>query len=816
MSALARKLKQAQDALQRGDVATAQSLCGDVLRSAPRNPEALYLQALIELMSGRPQAAIAPLEQVIAHAPRHGPALENLGLALLMAGEYARAEPVLTTAAALPGAPASVDMRLGLALLYGGRPADAIAWLTKAHAKDRRDPLILVNLGQAHAGSGDPAAARAALEQALALAPDHPDALYNLGVLELEAAALESARGCFLRVLRHVPEHVDALVNLAVIERQEGAVARALDTLQRATALAPHSPAVHEQRGHALMQAGDPAQARDAYAAALASHAPTLAAREGMVAACFALERYAEGVGHARAVVAEEPDNTTALSQLAQGLFQTGALDEACELARRARDLAPDQASPYALIAQIHIVRNELAEAVDVLQTGYDRTQAPDLLSLYAHQLRRLCDWERWAVASRDLLAALPHSARLGSPFSLLSEYTTAEQQLDYTRRWAADRFAGIAASSVAASMPEAGRRLRVGYITSDFYEHPVGYLLAEVLELHDRERFEIFAYSYGPDDGSATRKRYEAAAEHFVDIARTADDVAYRRIADDRLDLLIDLHGYTVGDRLAILARRPCARQATWLGYPCTTGAPFIDYLIADPHVIPPGAEDRYASERVVRLPHCYQPNDRQRARLPAASRAEYGLPAHGFVFCCFNQLFKITPEIFACWMDILRDVPDSVLWLMLDHPAAVERLRQRAQAAGIDPDRLVFAPRIPLARHLARYGAADLALDTFPYTSHTTASDALWAGCPLVALRGDTFPSRVSASILVNAGLEDYVTDDLDAYRTAVVTLARDPARLATARARVDAARTASALFDTPRFTRDLEALFQHLIAA
>lgn len=814
MSALARKLKQAQDALQRGDVATAHSLCNKVLRTAPRNPDALYLHALIELMNGRPQAAIAPLEQVIAHAPRHGPALENLGLALLMAGEYARAEAVLKTAAALPGAPASVDMRLGLALLYGGRRADAIAGLTKAHAKDRRDPLILVNLGQAHAGNGDPAAARSALEQALAVAPDHPDALYNLGVLDLEAGALDGAENHFVRTLRQAPEHVDALVNLAVVALRRGAPDRALETLDRAAAIAPHSSAVHEQRGHALMQAGDPGRARDAYAAALAAAAPTVTARAGMVAACYALERYGEGVGHARAVAAAAPDNAAALAQLAQGLFQTGALDEARDLARRTGELDPEQASPYALVAQIHIVRNELEEAVDVLQAGYDRTRAPELLSLYAHQLRRLCDWDRWTGASRDLLAALPHSARLGSPFSLLSEYTTAEQQLDYTRRWAADRFAKIAAPAVRFNAPETGRRLRVGYITSDFYEHPVGYLLAEVLELHNRERFEIFAYSYGPDDGSTTRKRYEAAAEHFVDIARVADDLAYRRIVDDKLDLLIDLHGYTVGDRLAILARRPCARQATWLGYPCTTGASFIDYLIADPHVIPPGADHRYASERVVRLPHCYQPNDRRRPRLPSASRADYELPAHGFVFCCFNQLFKITPAMFGCWMDILRDVDDSVLWLMLDHPAAAERLRQHARAAGIDPARLVFAPRIPLAQHLARYGAADLALDTFPYTSHTTASDALWAGCPLVALRGDTFPARVSASILVNAGLADYITDDLDTYRSTVVGLARDTRLLATARARVAAARTSSALFDTPRFTRELETLFQQLI--
>ncbi len=813
-ASLTRKLKQAEERLREGDIPGAELLCRDVLRQAPRNPEAAWLLGMSRLLAGQVAEGAELLERVIGVEPRHGPALENLGVARLMLGQPAEAERLLRRAAALPGAPASVGMRLGLALVQLDRLAEGVEQLKQTLKRDPDNGDIHLNLGQAYARMGDAESARSEFAETLRLAPGHGDAMYNLGVLALEADRLEEAQQWFDRTLAAAPHYVDALVNRALVARRRGEPRASLDDLERALRIDPRSAHVLDHLGQSLLASGQYAAARERFLAALAEAPASLSAREGLVAACHALERYAEAMPHLRALLAAAPDDAYALQALAHGLFQCGELDEASEVATRTLERYPASPHAYGILAQIHIVRGALEAAVDVLEQGYARTNAADLLGLYTHQLRKLCAWDRWQNAWAAMHALLPSSTQLGSPFNLLSEYTTAREQLDYTRRWADARFARVA--TTAAPAPRArvpGDRTRVGYITSDFYEHPVGYLLAEVMELHDRGRFEIFAYSYGPDDRSATRARYVAAAEHFVDIARTPDDLAFERIKGDELDLLVDLHGYTVGDRLAILARRPCATQLTWLGYPCTTGASFIDYLIADPFVIPPGSETDYASEQVLRLPHCYQPNDRKRARVPPRTRSDYGLPDDAFVFCCFNQLFKITPDVYACWMRLLRDLPHAVLWLMLDHPAAAANLQRHAETHGVQANRIVFAPRIALVEHLARYGAADLALDTFPYTSHTTASDALWGGCPLIGLYGDTFASRVSGSILRSAGLEDLLTRNLDDYYALARELATSPERMSEVRERVIEAKSRSVQFDTERFTRDLEALYEKL---
>ena len=321
--------------------------------------------------------------------------------------------------------------------------------------------------------------------------------------------------------------------------------------------------------------------------------------------------------------------------------------------------------------------------------------------SKLAFQERRLCDWASWRQTWQRLSADLPASPALVSPFSLLCEPLTAAEQREYAGRWA-QQFSGIAGRHPRPTLKRSRNdRIRVGYLSSDFYEHATAYLLAEVLELHDRTRFEIFAYSYGPEDHSPMRARLRAACEHFIDIARDPDEVAATRIRRDELDLLIDLKGYTMGARTAILARRPCAIQASWIGYPGTMSADFIDVLIADSFIIPPDREVDYA-ERVVRLAHCYQPNDRKRPVATPQTRAHYGLPERGFVFCGFNQTYKITPEIFACWMNLLQATPGSVLWLLEDNATASQNLRAAARAHGVDPTRIVAAPKLPLAEHL------------------------------------------------------------------------------------------------------------------
>ena len=798
-----------------GDVAGAQFLCEQVLQRAPRNPEALCLLGVSHLMSGRPAEAVPLLEQTIATEPRHGIALEHLGLASLLLGQFAEAEGALRKAAALPGAPPSVFMRLGAAILHLGKPAEAAQVLQRALALDPQSTDCHLNLGRALAQMGDTAAAQKHFETVLQLDPGHVDAAFNLGVMSLNRDDLDGARRWFERALAQSPRYPDALVNLGIVFQKQQRFEDAAASFRRALELDPHLALAGSNLARTLALQGRFEEARDQYLATLQLAPDLLEAHEGCASVCLALGRFKEGIAQLREVLRVDPENRWAWSALADALFQYGQLDEAERAARHAGAIDPDATGPYSVLALVHVVRGTLDQAINVLETGFQHTGASDLLGMLAHHLRRVCDWVKWREAWREISRRLDNSSELGSPFWLLCEATTAEQQLAYTRRWAEAHFTTAASRRDARRGAAQGvnRRLRISYLSSDFQQHAAAYLLAGVFERHDRERFEIFAYSHGPDDESPVRARIREACEHFIDVAWDPDDMVVRRIQDDALDILVDLKGYTLGSRTSILARRPCPIQVNWMGYPGTMGGGFIDYLIADGFIIPPGKESAY-SERVVRLNHCWQSNDRQRPCIEPLTREEYGLPEHGFVFCCFTQAVKITPEVFARWISLLKRVPGSVLWLAEDNRWATGNLENAAQAHGIAPERLVFARRAPFAQYLARYRAADLALDTFPYTSHSTASDALWSGCPLVALCGDTFAARVSGSILTHCGLPELITYSLEDYERLAYRLATDPALLESMRSRVVAARS-SPLFDAESFARDLERVYMELVA-
>lgn len=800
-----RKLQQASQRLASGDLAGADFLCQQVLTQAPRNPEALWLSGMNRLMSGRPAEGVPFFERALAAVPDHGPTLENLGLAYLMLDRHFEAEPVLRRAASLPGAPPSVAMRHGIALLGLGRLQEAVAQLEQSLRQNPGDRDALLNLGRARAQLGQHETAMQAFDTVLAKSPANTDALFNKGVVELELGHHDRARIWFERVIAVSPDHVDALINLAITLRGLDDAEAALAIINRAVRLAPGSAAAADNLGQCLLAANRHGEARLAFLRALQADPGRLSAREGLVAACFKLTRYPEAALHLEYLLDREPANGAACAALANAQFQLGQLDAAQSSALRALTLPDAGHTPHEILAEIAVVRGQLDVVIQTLSDGYDKTGDLPLLGKLSHQLRRACNWPRWEQTWARLSPHLPTSLDVGSPFALLSEPTSAQEQMDYASRWAVARFPS-APRPTPAPFTAGQRRLRVGYLSSDYYEHATAYLLAEVLELHDRDIFEIFAYSYGPDDQSPMRSRLQAACEHFVDIALDPDDVAVARIRDDALDILVDLKGYTMGSRTALLAARPCAIQASWIGYPGTMGADFIDYLIADAFIVPEPLEACYA-ERIVRLPDCYQPNDRRRPVAPALGRTAYGLPDAAVVLCCFNQSYKITPGIFAAWMAALRSRADAVLWLLDEHPLTRDNLRSAALNSGVDPARLHFAPRVPLAEHLARYRVADLALDTFPYTSHTTASDALWAGCPLLALCGDTFASRVSGSILTAAGVPELIAEDLESYERELHRLILRRELLAEFRQKLVGTREKSPLFDTPRFTRDLE---------
>jgi predicted O-linked N-acetylglucosamine transferase (SPINDLY family) len=352
-------------------------------------------------------------------------------------------------------------------------------------------------------------------------------------------------------------------------------------------------------------------------------------------------------------------------------------------------------------------------------------------------------------------------------------------------------------------------RRLRVGYVSADFHGHATTILMAEMLERHDRERFDVRLYSHGPDDGSSMRRRIEAACEGFVETRSWTDLQIAQRIRDDGIDLLVDLKGHTRDNRLGIFAYRPAPLQASFLGYPGTTGVRAMDYLIGDAIVTPLAHAADY-SEKLAQMPVCYQPNDRQRLLPEAPSRASQGLPDEALVLCGFNQPYKISPEVLDSWCRLLLALPQAVLWLLEWTPQALMNLRREATQRGVDPQRLIGAPRVSPQVHMARLRLADLFVDTWPCNAHTTASDALWAGVPIVTQQGQTFASRVCASLLHAVGTPELVCDDTTQYEATVRALAADAPRRAALRAHLARARDSAPLFDSERFARDIEALY------
>jgi predicted O-linked N-acetylglucosamine transferase (SPINDLY family) len=448
------------------------------------------------------------------------------------------------------------------------------------------------------------------------------------------------------------------------------------------------------------------------------------------------------------------------------------------------------------------------------MTTPPSRAPAAASMKHYARS-RAWCEWhdfESWQSHALQALAD-PGVAAL-SPFQLLSlPGISAAHLREAAERWMAERLhastadrALLAAEFAITAAPS--DKLRIGYLSSDFHQHATALLMVEMLEAHDRARFELHAYSYGADDGHGMRQRVQASFDHFHDISALDELAAARAIHADGIHILVDLKGYTAGTRTALLTYRPAPLQVSFLGYPGTLGGTLCDYLVSDRFITPASAAADY-SEALACMPHSYQPHGRLGEIGPAPTREAAGLPPEGLVLCCFNQAYKFTPEVFGIWCTLLDQTPGSVLWLLRDEQAE-GNLRREAMARGIAPHRLVFAPDLPQPEHLGRLQLADLVLDTLPCNAHTTASDALWAGVPLVTCAGDTFASRVAGSLLHAVGLPELITHSLTDYAALALALAHDPVRLQGLRERLARQRLTAPLFDVAGYTRSLEALY------
>jgi predicted O-linked N-acetylglucosamine transferase (SPINDLY family) len=459
------------------------------------------------------------------------------------------------------------------------------------------------------------------------------------------------------------------------------------------------------------------------------------------------------------------------------------------------------------------------AQAAECLRTalsldlGHFEVGVRDLLAYFE---RQVCEWgaaeKQLARLVRSIEALAPGQPVCASPFTHVTLLDDPAAQLQAARAHALYIEAGTA--MLPCRQPAQSDRLRLGYVSADFHRHATSYLMAELLECHDRSRFEVFLYSLGRDDGSELRTRIQASGSLLVEARDMTPTELAQRIRSDGIDILVDLKGYTRDAQPAVFAHRPAPVQVAYLGYPGTSGASYMDYIVGDPWVTPLDSARHYA-EKIAQMPGCYQCNDGTRAVPVPACRADHGLAEEGFVLCGFNESYKISPEVFDVWCRVLNRVPNAVLWLLECNADSKAALRREAGSRGVDPDRLVFAPKIDNAAHLRRVACADLFLDTWPCNGHTTVSDMLWCGVPVVTYSGRTFASRVAGSLLHAVGLPELVCSDASAYERLVQDLAVDRARLAELRQRVRDARSQAEVFSGAAAARHLEALFERMWA-
>lgn len=647
-------------------------------------------------------------------------------------------------------------------------------------------------------------------QEALALAPERPSTMNNLASVFIELKRYSEARVLCEKILESEPRDVAVLLNLGNCQIKQGLAAEALESFEKALRLEPDHAGALSGRGNALLALNRREEAIESYVRTLTIDPEFPEAHYNRGNALQEQGLLEEALASYDRALATMPRYAEALYSRGNALLGLGRLEEALASYDRALAITPGHVDALNNSGAVLIRLNRRGEAIGIYQRLLE--VAPEYPCVSGHRLNsclHCCEWAEYESYVAQVVNGIRDGKRVDTPFNFLAISESAADQLNCAQISADAKYAN---SSDALWQGECYHhdKIRLAYVSADFYDHAMSNLLVGLYEAHDRTRFDISAISLGPDRADAMRERLRRTFDRFIDVRGKDDQSVALLLREMEIDIAIDLQGYTVECRPKIFSHRAAPVQINYLGYPGTMGANYMDYLIGDRIVIPLEHQPCY-SENIVYLPDCYQANDDKRgiaARSP--SRAELGLPQHGFVFCCFNNNYKITPLVFDIWMRLLDKTRGSVLWLLEDSKVAARNLRREAERRGVAPDRLIFAPRMTAEDHLARQRAADLFLDTRPYNAHVTASDALWAGLPLVTCIGHTFAGRVAASLLNAVGLPELVTTSWEEYERLALELASNAERLAAVKAKLAGRRTATPLFDTRRYCRQLEAAY------
>jgi protein O-GlcNAc transferase len=784
------------------------------------SPERLLEHGLAYHRQGNYNYAIQVYQELLVLVPTHADAMHLIGEALYRQGQFGAALSYLNNAIANVPHHFYLNTR-GMVFLESGHLMEAEQDLRRA-IKTVPDYLEAhINLSNVCRQKKDFKHAKRFAALAVKLNPESAAAWNAVGAVDMESARFDEALQAFDRALEMAPDALVTVKNKAKILVAQKKWQDALPLLVQAADLQDFEVYTMLSRAYGVL--GQTVNAIDPFQAAMSVSTPDLrkiyfSTSEGveqLIAMGDALGVYRSNFSAAaelyQLAIESLPEHTTLINNLAVSQFNQSVFDKAVENLRKLLLLDPINVQARTNLGVSLIMQDQSEEAIDEFKLALEHD--PQFLAAAGWMIgekNRICSWDGMLGLRKKVADLLdrPGSKQSVNSFILLSNYDDPAKFLEWSRINSRENFANLGIQSPPAiGVGRKHDRIRVGYFSVDFRNHPVAHLTAPLYGMHDRSKFEVWVYSYGPDDKHPVRQRIQEGAEHFVNLEGQSTQSMVERIRNDEIDILVDLSGNTRGSKIQVLGHRPAPVQVHWLGFIGSMGSQYYDYTIVDSFVAPEGA-DEYYDEKLLRMPDCFQINDTARPQtLMPLTRAQCGLPEDAFIFADFNQSFKIQPEIFAAWVRILKAVPESVLWLADGHHSYIKNIRAEWAEAGLEDCRLVIAPRVSVDQYLAQYQLVDLFLDVFPYTSGTTASDALWAGCPLLALVGKTMVARMAGSLVKAAGLPQLLTYSVDEYVDRAIFFANNPQEVKSMSKHLIENRLNLPLFDTEKFVTYLE---------
>jgi protein O-GlcNAc transferase len=761
---------------QQGQLGQAKAKYHQLLEIDPRNADALHLLGVIAHQTANYQSAVDIISQAIELKPDLAEAYSNRGLSLKQLKQF-------------DAALASYDKAVEL------KPDYAEAYYNRGN--------VLKELKQFDA-------ALASYDKAIELKPDLAEAYTNRGLTLNELKQFDAALASYDKAIELKPDLAEAYANRGLALNELKQFDAALASYDKAIELKPNLVEAYSNRGLALNELKQFDAALASYDKAIELKPDLVEAYSNRGLALKELKQFVAALASFNKAIELKPEYADAFSNRGNTLKELKQFDAALASYDKAIELKPDLAEAYfnkglALqeLKQFDAALASCNKAIE-LKPDYDY-----LFGIRLHIKMHLCDWQEFETNVFDLRLKIQSNVKASTCFPLLALPVRLPDQRKSAEVWNIDKNPNM--SSLGPIIKRSRQlKIRIGYYSADFYNHATAYLMAELFERHDKSKFELIAFSYGPDTKDEMQVRVAKAFDQFINVTAMSDKAIAQLSRELGIDIAIDLKGLTQDTRLGIFSYKAAPIQLSYLGYPGTLGAEYIDYLIADKTLIPAYSQQHY-SEKIVYLPNSYQVNDRQRViAATQLTKQELGLPQEAFVFCCFNNNYKITPGVFDTWVNILKAVDLSVLWLLEDNPSAATNLQKEASLRGLDPTRLVFAKRMDLTEHLARHQVADLFLDTFPYNAHTTASDALWAGLPVLTCMGESFASRVAASLLHAIELPELVTETQIDYEKLAIELATNQAKLNLIKGKLEKNRLTTPLFDTAVFAKNIETAY------